>query len=1031
MKDIDRVRIAYKKLKANLYFDKTQLPLRNKVVAFEDSKLEGKLQELSDALFKGKEWDEYQKKLLNKVGVLVFPKKLESFDSDTVIFNADSTPIKMEAPQYFIDLPVEGHVLGVLWILYVGEHLDRNTDGENPKGMYEHSYGNRLRKNLINSQTGDITCSPGLFEPYFNQYESWRDYGLQKAKERLNDKQDALILTMDFKSFYYSVDINEKDFEEYLTRLESPRPWHERVNQFVFRVITTYSDALRKVIAQGAEPHIAERNILPIGFLPSNILANQILTAFDDAIIERWNPIYYGRYVDDIIIVDKVEKNSPVYKKVREKDSQQLNASDIIDLFLVKKGIFQEEKSEKGEKSYYICGELLHEGNTIGVQGKKVKLFYFRSGSTQALLNCFHNQIAQNASEFRLLPDMDPVLKHRDYSEIFKLENQESINKLHGITGMDLDKFSLSKFLGKYRKVSSLINDPQENAFEQDLMMILDERTLIANYTLWERLMEILLINDRIKLYQKMVERIIVAIKHYEVPRTICTAAIKSHDGLLQVLFSALCRTSALVRTDEMKRVDEKICEKVRKELCEDIRFSQSILNEFYEPGSAFELMRRAYCATRMINKYILPLPIDCVVNRIGEEKKEFHLYALDEMIALMDDQWNENRYWYYPYMVTPQEISFAYVCQELKSEKADFDPAEQKERIGDVFLIWNYPLGITGNNALPFALAEVEVDRDSLEAMSAGTSGRRTFMTRVAWKNTEEKTTLSVAVGNERILEENFKAALDGRPNRGYERYRRLAHILDEAVHEKVELLVLPENYLPFEWIPIVARLCADHQMAVVTGIEHIIVGVGCGGSRGQVYNLTATLLPYQHDGYNFTYISYHNKVKYSPQEKEEILGRRYTFQEGNSYELFQWHDVWFPVYCCFELTSIQDRALFQSYADVVVAVEWNKDVAYFSNIVESLSRDLHCYCIQANSSDYGDSRVVAPKETVKKDIIKTKGGRNSCILVDTIDISALRDFQVLEYSLQKAQKDFKPSPPGLDKEVIEKKRKHKLGPV
>lgn len=173
---------------------------------------------------------------------------------------------------------------------------------------------------------------------------------------------------------------------------------------------------------------------------------------------------------------------------------------------------------------------------------------------------------------------------------------------------------------------------------------------------------------------------------------------------------------------------------------------------------------------------------------------------------------------------------------------------------------------------------------------------------------------------------------------------------------------------------------------MALVTGIEHIIVPTSEKESRGYVYNLTATILPYMHDEYPFATISYHNKVEYSPEEKEQIEGHGYTFQNGSSYQLFCWKDVWFPVYCCFELASIQDRALFQSYADMVVAVEWNKDIPYFSNIVESLTRDLHCYCIQANSSDFGDSRVISPTKTEVKDIIRTKGGRNSSILMDII---------------------------------------------
>lgn len=35
----------------------------------------------------------------------------------------------------------------------------------------------------------------------------------------------------------------------------------------------------------------------------------------------------------------------------------------------------------------------------------------------------------------------------------------------------------------------------------------------------------------------------------------------------------------------------------------------------------------------------------------------------------------------------------------------------------------------------------------------------------------------------------------------------------------------------------------------------------------------------------------------------------------------------------------------------------------AYFSSIIELMCRDLHCYCIQANSSGPGDSRVLHPR--------------------------------------------------------------------
>ena len=134
---------------------------------------------------------------------------------------------------------------------------------------------------------------------------------------------------------------------------------------------------------------------------------------------------------------------------------------------------------------------------------------------------------------------------------------------------------------------------------------------------------------------------------------------------------------------------------------------------------------------------------------------------------------------------------------------------------------------------------------------------------------------------------------------------------------------------------------------------------------------------------------------------------------------ELFCWKDVWFPVYCCYELALIQDRALFRSCADMVVAVKWNKDILYFTNIVESLTLNLHCYCIQADSSDFGNSRVISPTKTEVKDIIRTKGGRNSSAHMDVINIMALRDFQMLGYELLGKPRTFKQTPPGFNKEI------------
>jgi len=86
--------------------------------------------------------------------------------------------------------------------------------------------------------------------------------------------------------------------------------------------------------------------------------------------------------------------------------------------------------------------------------------------------------------------------------------------------------------------------------------------------------------------------------------------------------------------------------------------------------------------------------------------------------------------------------------------------------------------------------------------------------------------------------------------------------------------------------------------------------------------------------------------------------------------------------------LANVWHRSLFKSKLDLLVGVEWNKDTNYFSNIVESCSRDLHCYIAQVNTSQFGDSRITQPVESARLDILRLKGGTNDAILIAEIDL-------------------------------------------
>ena len=109
-----------------------------------------------------------------------------------------------------------------------------------------------------------------------------------------------------------------------------------------------------------------------------------------------------------------------------------------------------------------------------------------------------------------------------------------------------------------------------------------------------------------------------------------------------------------------------------------------------------------------------------------------------------------------------------------------------------------------------------------------------------------------------------------------------------------------------------------------------------------------------------------------------------------------------------------------------MLIAVEWNKDVNYFSNIIESMSRDVHCYCVQANTSDYGDSCIIKPVETEKKVVLRIKGGENATVMIGEVDIKALRDFQEADYGAEAKRHGFKALPPQFSLDIA---RERKLG--
>lgn len=273
----------------------------------------------------------------------------------------------------------------------------------------------------------------------------------------------------------------------------------------------------------------------------------------------------------------------------------------------------------------------------------------------------------------------------------------------------------------------------------------------------------------------------------------------------------------------------------------------------------------------------------------------------------------------------------------------------------------------------------------------------------------------IQIALANVPVEPRNVEASYLGTPVLSRARLKPFTNLLNEiAVYRnkqkrKIDLVIFPEVSIPHAWESMLVTWARRHRIGVVCGLEHKV------DLRGQALNEVLAALPYVSPTGHWSCVPVRRlKRFYSPEEEFILTNEGLTMPKAkNPYHLFRWRGASFAIYNCFELTSIEDRALFKGHVDFIVATEFNRDTNYFSNIVESAARDLHCYVVQVNDSAFGDSRVISPSPSVSMNPLRIKGGENLTFLAMSLDLKELRVHQRKGYGLQKESKLFKPTPP------------------
>ena len=866
------------------------------------------------------------------------------------------------------------HVLSALWMAKVGEKFDAQ--------LSPRAFGNRLRR----SQNGSVNpLSLGSFKPYTNPFRTWRDGGIESMRSALASSKKVAALTADVSSFYHE--------------LNPSFMLDERFNKLFEIRLTVEEEKLHRLFIKALIAWAASTPLkrgLPVGLPASAVVANMALIELDRLIEGQVAPLYYGRYVDDILLV--IENGA--------------NFQSTVELW---QWLFARSNNMLGwvgggtDKIQFRPPYL--ESSRIIFDNGKNKVFLLEGESGRMLVDSIASQICQRASEWRALPNLPPSAPQIGTQLIAATQND----------GEPADNLRKTDVLSMRRAGFAIMLRDFE-AYERDL-----------HPSAWRE--------HRHAFLSAFVQHVLVLPYFFELelylPRVVRLATSCEDFGHLQNIVSALKEVFAAVA--ESCEIGIKACSR------EDA------------PGSAIVLKRWTDQLVSAVYESILasfPPSLSKHGNAAWCEKmeslwKEFFLPSMESSNLWAADvsSIQAAQAWLFSFDLAHMPFRFLGLPREMVTDRGIPHKAAARSLPGAELLL---PDSVVSGVSLladmiktdgglshgllfatrPFTLAELFVLGNDPFAMTSRQVIRsvvlalRGFDISEKWPVRDSDGVLLVSDGKQGskhvIAVSSWKteigswvAAVSRNPDPDLGRYARLIRLINRVIAQPkgARYFVLPELAMPAHWFVRFANKLQGRGISLISGIEYQHeVGAGV---RNQVW---AALT---HDGLGFPSMMIYRQDKqqaalHEEQELQRVAGLE--LKPANLWKkppIVQHGEFRFALLVCSELTNISHRAELRGNVDAVMVPEWNQDTESFNALVESAALDIHAYIVQCNDRQYGDSRIRAPsKESWQRDVLRVKGGIDDYCVIGEIDIHALRRFQSGHRS---PPGPFKPVPDGF----------------
>ncbi|MES2725564.1 MAG: RNA-directed DNA polymerase [Bacteroidota bacterium] len=931
-------------------------------------------------------------------------KKVYFSDANRLLNNLEIDDIQFRV---IGQLSVHMHVLASLWIIKVGSKLEQS--------LSENSYGCRLSRtnqeagSFVTDENQPDDLAQGHFRPYFIDYKRWQNKGIKVIEDSLQKEKKIIAITLDVEKFYHRIDssfiTNEVFLKNFTNSNLKENDMH--LSSILNEALKRWSNNVYKDKRVPDDLKKAGHCGIPIGFSASKVIANLLLIEFDTLIDKEIQPLYYGRYVDDIFLVLEDKNNINNSEDFWAFMERRL----WLNLRIISTDSLSDENLEG--KKYSILNISYSERSLIKFGPGKEKLFFLEGSSGKSYIESVKDSINENSSEWRMLPDSEKDLENFTKEMTSVSSNaQEDVNSLRKSDGISIQRLKFALHLRNFEAtVATLPKEFWGKGLEKFFSLVEDfiiSPTNIDTYAKYHpRLIRLALLAGELKEAEELHQKINSSWHKIEVllrpEHKYCFKEVLAFNN-------ALCREAIItsLNPEDYKTYDTK-------------KLSNLLFHYNLDLNEAFKLCREAFYTdfhALPFRRAILDQKKSLLIN-IPDEFKFDYLFRYDNdrpsKLTFLAERLNE--FWDYYYGNSnnsegfPNALIFLnrpFTLLELslfeKSWSASSSNLNSFKRLTQTFNISGFDAKIVSESN---AIREVEIGCNKTDV-------NRTFaLTSFLTEN------------------ESWKAWVrDDNNDPDVSRYGRLYRLLNEVLRCKKDLhyIVFPELSLPRNVIIYVAKKLKNKGISLIAGIEYEKRETPNDYPpeiRGLVSNQLMYILNISSGKYQQQIAITQEKVIPAIHEERELYstGGKWMKADEDLKYIINHGGFIFSGLICNDLLNIDNRCPLRGNIDSLIVVEWNTDIETYDGIIQATSNDLHTFVIQVNNREFGDTRLRGPyKDSYKRDRVRIRGGELDYFVVTTLEVDKLREFQ--RYHRSPIQGPFKPVPTGF--KMSEKRRRN-----